>query len=385
MFPLFSLLLWSLACLSAWSLPASASNRLLLLPSEKHFAQADQRLAREIHSDLLDSPRFHVLPVPAHGGMSRGAELAKAAGATDILLIEFLETPEPQYFRLTDVKAEFRSHSLVDVRLLDPESMQPRSRQVFLGLGVHEYAKNVAEDEAFKQLRKAIIEALRSAFPLETRLKSRQGNMAEVEGGRDQGLQSGMLFARKTSQGPEGLLEISSVATDSAKGTIFQGTWQFQPGDALIEQVYGSVPAAVGLSRYQLLNSSVTGVSLERNHSGIGWGGRLEVAAYQQENASGPALIATLVRQSELVPERLWTNLDLGVGATLLSTELGSGRATNFGLHGLLGMEMVAKALPSMSAALGLFYLTPWPINFSSSSTLDLGGLGLRFALNWQI
>lgn len=385
MLPLFFLLLWSLSCLSAWSAPASASHSLLLLPSEKHFAQADRRLASEIRTSLQGSPRFHVLPIPERGGMSQGEEIARAWGATDILLIDFLKTPEPDYIRITDVKAEYRSRALVDVRLLDAQSMQPKSRQVFLGLGMHEYAKNMAEDEAFRQLRQAVIEALRSAFPLETRLKSRSGNQAEVEGGSAQGLQGGMLFARKTPQGPQGLLEISNVATDSAQGTLFQGRDHFQPGDLLIEQVYGSVPVAVGLCRYQLLNSSLMGVSLERNHSGIGWAGRLEVAAYQQENANGPALIATLVRQSELVPERLWTNLDLGVGAALLSTELGSGRATNFGLHGLLGMEMVAKALPSMSAALGLFYLTPWPISFSSSSTLDLGGLGLRFALNWQI
>lgn len=385
MFPLFFLLLWSLSCVPGWSTPASASHRLLLLPCERHFTQADRRLAEEIRHDLQDSPRFHVLPLPACGGEGNGEDLAKAMGATDILLIDFLETPEPEYLRITDVKTEYRSHCLVDIRLLETSSMQPKSRQVFLGRGVHEYAKNMAEDEAFKQLRKAIIEALRSAFPLETRLKSRIGNQAEVEGGCAQGLESGMLLARKTPQGPQGLLEITKVATDSAQGTLFQGVEQFQPGDTLLEQVYGSVPAAVGLSRYQLLHASITGLSMERNHTGIGWSGRLEAGAYQQENANGPALFATLIKQSELAPERLWTNLDLGVGAELLSRELGSGRATDFGLHGLVGVEMVSKPLPGMSAGLGLFYLTPWQARFPSGEALDLGGACLRVSLNWSI
>ena len=399
MLPLLLLLILMGWCLPAWSLP-SPPHVLLLLPSEQHYPLADRRLALAISLALQGDPRFRVLPIPNRGGEERASTLARAEGATEILIADFQADPEPNFVQLSDVQGEYVTDSQVDVRLIDARNMHTIYRQAFQCYGEHPYASNVAEDQAFASLTQNVVALLRSLFPIEARLKSRSGREVTLDAGLEQGLRVGMIFARKTPQGHEGRLEITQVSGNSATGSIWVDRDRFHPGDKVIEQVNGSAPSALGMIRYQFLSgASFTGLALERNHSGWGWDGKIEFGAYQQGSANGPAIYAFYVPQFEWIPERLWGTLDLGAGGELLSDAVPgfTENATSFGLHGVLGGGVVAKILPSMTISLGLSYFTPWQLNDWSSPTgasptavaslphLSLGGLGWRVALNWQI
>lgn len=344
---------------------------LAVVPNEAYFPIADTRLADAVRAELSRVERFTlVMPAGVEAGSGSAEERAmmraEAGGAAIAVLLGFAQDPDARFVRFTDLSGQYVARSEVGVVVLDVASRKERVRQAIRFYGESPSSREAAEIYAYEHAAQDIARLVRETFRLTTTIKARDGRHVVFAHGRDLGLQEGMLFSRLTPEKePIGRIRVTQVASDSAHGELLSGYYDLPAGSEVHEQPYGSPPAGAGILYTGLLSptaGSFTGVSLDYNRTGYGWGASLAFGELRQEPAAGFAILPHVVYQHEVFPERLWLYSELGVGAALLSQGIpGTGdRASSFSLHGTGAVGLAGQLFGGLGASLGLTYLTPW-------------------------
>lgn len=343
---------------------------LAVVPNEAYFPVGDRRLADAVRMELGTVERFAlVMPAGPEVGTGSSEERAIARarqwGAAFAVLVGFGQDPDARYVRFTDLSGQYVARSEVGVVVLDVQSGEVRLRQSLLYYGESPSSREAAEIYAYEHAARDVARRVREAFRLTTRIRARDGRHVAFAHGRDLGLQEGMLFsALDAEREPLGRIRVTSVASQSADGELLSGYYDLQVGTEVHEQPYGSPPAGAGMLYTGLFSGagSFTGVSLDYNRTGYGWGASLAFGELRQEAAAGFALLPHVVYQHEIWPERLWILSEVGAGVALLSQGIPgrSDRASSFSLHGTGTLGVAGHLFGGLGASLGLTYLTPW-------------------------
>lgn len=405
---------WILAALLtvwlAWPALAAPPERptLAVVPNEAPYPIGDRRLAEAVHAELARVARFTlVMPAGAEAGSGSSEERAiaraEASGAAFAVLVGFGQDPDARFVRFTDLSGQYVARSEVGLVVLEVATRKERLRQSLIFYGESPSSKEAAESYAYEHAARETARLLRKTFRLTTRLTARDGRHVTVANGEDLGLQEGMLFSGTSPDGePVGRIRVTRVASQSAEGELLSGYYDLQAGAELREQPYGSPPAGAGILYAGLVSptaGSFTGVSLDYNRTGYGWGASLAFGELRQEAVTGFALWPHVVYQHEVWPERLWVQSELGAAVGLLSQGIpGSGdRASSYSLHGALSLGLAGHLFGGLGASLGLAYLTPWQADRWNQTTgvsepvaasgrvphPVLGGLGWTAGLTW--
>lgn len=382
--------------------------RLAVLASKARFPAEDQRLVEVLEARLVPLQRFEVMPTATassaldfSGTESPARAIAQASSASALVLVGFRDDPTATFVRDTDLEGRYVCQSEVDYLLMQVSNGQVLERKVLLYRGESPSSREVAESYAYDHVADDLVRSLQETFRLGTRIVARTGRTVTLADGSEQGLQVGMFLVPEAS-GSSGRIEVSRVASDSAQGTIIAGYYDWKVGDRLVEQAYASLPAAIGLTRTQLLGPKdgfFSGMSVDYNRSGIGWGASLELGQLYQDSVGGFGLYPRLVAQREWIPERLWGYLEGGAGVAFLTEGIPGtpDDATSYSLHGLIGAGLSGELVAGLGISLGLTYLTPWVADRWTQSTgtfnagdvstqvhhPQLGGLGVHASLVW--
>lgn len=344
---------------------------LAVVPAEAATLVGDRRLADAVRLELAKVERF-VLVTPAGpevgSGKSeeRAVSRAQAGGATVAVLVGFAQDPDARFVRFTDLSGQYVARSEAGVVVLDVATGQELARQSLLFYGESPNSREAAESYAYEHAARDIARIVRETFRLTTIIHRREGRHVELAHGRDLGLQEGMLFSGLTGdRDPVGRIRVTRVASDSAQGEVLSGYYDLVVGTQVHEQPYGSPPAGAGIVYTGLLSptpGSFTGVSLDYNRTGYGWGASLAFGELRQAAATGFALFPHMVYQHEIWPERLWLYSELGVGAALLSQGIADSRdrATSYSVHGTGTVGLAGQLVGGLGASIGLAYYTPW-------------------------
>lgn len=379
---------------------------LAIVPNEAYFPIGDRRLAEAVRAELAQVERFTLVTAagPEVGsGTSEARAIARAAvgGAAFAVLVGFAQNPDAQYVRFTDLSGQYVARSEAGVVVLEVAGAKERMRQSLRFYGESPSSREAAEAYAYEHAARDIARAVREAFHLTTTLTRREGRHVELAHGRNLGLQEGMLFSGLNAEHePVGRIRVSQVASESASGEILSGYYDLKVGDLVHEQPYGSLPAGAGLFYTGFSAAgSLTGVSLDYNRTGYGWGASLAFGELRQDGATGFALFPHLVYQHEVWPERLWLYSELGAGGALLNQGIPGSidRASSYSLHGTVSAGVAGHLFGGLGASLGLTYLTPWraerwnqttgvvqPVEVTDRVPHPLvGGLGWSAAVTW--
>lgn len=381
---------------------------LAIVPSEASFPFGDRRLADAVRAELETVERFTlVTPAGPEVGSGKSEERAiarsAAAGATVAVLVGFARDPDAQYVRFTDLSGQYVARSEAGVVVLEVAGSRERVRQVVRFYGESPSSKEAAESYAYEHAAREIARIVREAFRLTTTIRARDGRRVILAHGRDLGLQEGMLFSGLNAEHePVGRIRVTQVASESAQGELLSGYYDLQAGAEVYEQPYGSPPAGAGVLYTGLVSpeaGSFTGVSLDYNRTGYGWGASLAFGELHQASTTGFAILPHGVYQHELLPERMWLYSELGAGLVLLGQTLpgSSERATSYSLHGTGSLGLAGHLAGGLGASLGLTYLTPWQADRWNQTTgvsvpMDvsarvphpmMGGWGWTAALTW--
>jgi hypothetical protein len=367
---------WILALVLFWVVALAAPARakgdlrpsLLIVPTEARYPVYDRRLAARIETELRAISRFRLLPLPESGAGSTGAKalergraIALEAGADAALVLGFLQNPEPQYERVTDVAGHYVTNSQVEFALLDAHGEGTRLRRTLTFHGESPGSSETALQEAMDRVADDVARELRAAYRLHTAIATRQGRHLTLSHGSDAGIQEGMFF---TGDPRGGRVRVTKVQARSSEAELLEGYYDLAVGSKLIEQTYVSFPAAAGLFDAEFLTPTpgrLTGLVLGYNRTGFGYGATLTLGQLSQGSATGLGFGAQFEPQREWIPERLWVYGDLGVEVELLGQPIpGTGEhASSQGLHGTLGAGLGGR-LGNAEATVGLGYWTPF-------------------------